>query len=94
MATDSKDAAQAALRKSGIERGQIYQHYKGGLYSIVDVGIKEDTMEPMVIYCSNLKGTTWIRTLADFTAIVTVGGISNGREIYTDTVSRFQRLTY
>jgi hypothetical protein len=81
---DPKDEAQASLRDSGIGRGQIYRHYKGGLYSIVDVAIKEDTLEPLVIYRSNAKGTTWARTLANFTERAPGGG--------HPPIPRFQRV--
>jgi hypothetical protein len=64
--SDDKDKAQAELAACGIRPGQVYRHYKGGLYTIVTLGIKEDTLEPMVAYHSNAKDTTWVRTLANF----------------------------
>ncbi len=63
---DPKDLAQEELSMTGLAPGMIFRHYKGGLYSIVCVGIKEDTLEPMVAYRSNAKGTVWVRTLANF----------------------------
>lgn len=63
---DPKDEAQQRLKDCDVEVGQIYRHYKGGLYTVVAVGLKEDTLEPMVAYHSNAKGTTWVRTLANF----------------------------
>lgn len=69
MGDNPKDAAQAALDRCSIKAGDIYRHYKGGLYSIVCTAIDEATLEPMVIYRSNSKGTTWARTLAVFTSL-------------------------
>jgi hypothetical protein len=63
---DPKDQAQTVLDGCGIEPGQVYRHYKGGLYVIVAVAIDEASLEPMVVYRSNRRGTTWIRTLANF----------------------------
>jgi hypothetical protein len=49
------------------KRGQVFRHYKGGLYSIVTVSLEVGTLAPLVTYISNLKGTAWTRTLANFT---------------------------
>lgn len=72
-----KDWAQAKLKECGVKPGQIYRHYKGGLYTVVAVSLKEDTMEPMVTYHSNVKESTWTRTLANFTE--TLQGIGRGQ---------------
>lgn len=61
-----KDLAQQQA-VGGPQVGEIYRHYKGGLYVIVARSIKEDTLEPLVTYRSNAKGTFWTRTLANFT---------------------------
>lgn len=50
----------------GPQPGQIFRHYKGGLYTIVARSVKEDTLEPLVTYLSNRHGTNWTRTLANF----------------------------
>jgi hypothetical protein len=55
--------------------GQVYEHYKGGLYSIVAVAIREDTLVPVVIYQSNLYGTVMERTLENFQENVLVDGV-------------------
>lgn len=83
---DPKDAAQAALTRSGIRPGQIYRHYNGGLYSVVAVCIKEDTLEPMVVYQSNVKGSVWTRTLANWSEDVAQG-------MPGEPVPRFERET-
>jgi hypothetical protein len=52
------------------KRGQVYRHYKGGLYSVVSVSIQEDTLEELVTYTSSLKGGDTTRPLANFTELV------------------------
>jgi hypothetical protein len=85
MGDDSaKDVAQAELAMSGISGGQIYRHYKGGYYCVVAVSLKEDTLEPLVTYHSNLTDTDWTRTLQNFTEMVE---LPNGERI-----KRFTRV--
>lgn len=62
------DEANTLIIKSSVRAGQIYRHYKGKLYSIVKIGLKEDTMEPMVVYRDERQ--VWIRSLTDFTQLV------------------------
>ena len=66
---DLKDMAQRQAI-GGPQPGEVYRHYKGGIYSIVARSIKEDTLEPLVTYHSNAKGTNWTRTLENFTEVV------------------------
>lgn len=50
-----------------IKKGQKWQHYKGGVYEIIGVGIDSENLEEMVIYKSLYsqekfpKGTIWVR---------------------------------
>lgn len=46
--------------------GEIYQHYKGGLFEIVATGFLEDTETPCVVYRSLKKDITWVRTAKNF----------------------------
>ncbi len=62
-----KDEAQARLAECPVKVGQIYRHYKGGLYSVVAVSLKEDDLNVLITYHSNLKATSWTRTLENFT---------------------------
>ena len=71
---DDKDLAQLQSTE-GPQAGQIYRHYKGGLYTVVARAIKEDTLEPLVIYQSNARGTVWARTLANFAEEVHLEGL-------------------
>jgi hypothetical protein len=72
---DNKDQAQANLAKITLKPGQRFRHYKrDGIYEIVTLAVKEDTLEPLVIYHSLTKGSTWVRTYADWNAEVEVEG--------------------
>jgi len=84
-----KDEAQEKLAVvssaiPGIQPGDIYSHYKGGLYVIVCLSIHESTLEPLVTYRSNARGTIWTRPLRNFTEI-----ISNYGE--REPIPRFQK---
>lgn len=46
--------------------GQIFLHYKGGIYEIVATGYLEASEEPCVIYRSKENNTVWVRTAKDF----------------------------
>ena len=63
-------------------KGDRYQHYKGGLYEIVDMAVHTETKEEVVVYRSLKYGTTWVRPLSVFSSWVTVDKIQ---------VPRFQR---
>lgn len=81
---DAKSVAQSeAMSTPGPLPGMVYEHYKGGIYSIVARSVKEDTLEPLVTYYSNERGTYWTRTLANFTGDAEWGGY---------TVPRFKRV--
>jgi hypothetical protein len=85
---EMKERAARALSAADVPQpGQVFRHYKGGLYSIVTPAIKEDTHEIMVIYRSNAKGTTWARTLANFTETIEIIDRDGAR------VQRFTRET-
>lgn len=62
-----KDQAQAELRKLPLKEGDKFTHYKaGGTYEIVTLAVKEDTLEPMVVYCNLERKSTWVRTHENF----------------------------
>lgn len=75
LEADDKGAALGALRKSGFAVGQYFQHYKGGKYVITDLGVFENTLEPIVGYRASpmLEDWTWFRTLDDFRGSVPQG---------------------
>jgi hypothetical protein len=67
MTTDElKDQAQIHAQGYAIAPGDVFRHYKGGLYVIVCVSIKEDTLDTLITYRSNKKGTIWTRTASNF----------------------------
>lgn len=67
----AKDKAQAELAALPIEIGQKYTHYKGGEYEVIALALKEDTLEPMVIYTSPQHGNTvWARGWDDWNSEV------------------------
>lgn len=76
---------------SGMEPGMIFRHYKGGLYTIVAVGLMEDTLKMMVAYRSNKKGTVWFRTLENFTQLLIYIAEPQGYG-HKDSVQRFTRV--
>jgi hypothetical protein len=71
---DPKDQAQQGLaRRRPPEPGDIYRHHKGDHYVIVCCSVHEDTLQHLVAYRSNRRGTTWTRSLDNFTESVDVG---------------------
>lgn len=39
----------------------LYQHYKGGLYTVYGIAIHTETKEEMVVYTTFLGEGTWVR---------------------------------
>lgn len=46
--------------------GQVWRHYKGDLYEIIDVGYYEPTGEMVVLYRPKDGGAPWVRPLGNF----------------------------
>lgn len=67
---DDKDTAQELLKNLPVKAGQKYRHFKGTDYEVMAVAIKEDTLEPLVVYRSFAKNSIWARTLENFTEYV------------------------
>lgn len=80
---EEKDRAQADLQALDLRPGDRFRHYKGGQYEIVNLAVKEDTLEPLVIYRSFTKDYMWARTLLNWNEDVEV----NGKK-----VRRFEKL--
>jgi len=71
---DDKDKAQVELKKLPLKPGDRFTHYKvGGIYEIVTLAVKEDTLEPLVVYYSHDKHSIWVRTYQNFTEDVDAG---------------------
>ena len=71
-----KDKAQAELKKLPLSVGSMFTHYKaGGTYEIMSLAVKEDTLEPLVIYRAIDHGNTiWARTYANWSEEVELEG--------------------
>lgn len=60
------------MQTTGPQPGDVYEHYKGGLYSIVGQCMHKDTRTFYVVYHSNLLGMNWLQPLSEFEAVVTL----------------------
>jgi hypothetical protein len=58
------------------KHGQIFQHYKGGMYEIVATGFLEDSEAPCVVYRSLEKKIVWVRTAKNFLEVIEHNGES------------------
>lgn len=62
-----------------VETNQVWEHWKGGYYTIVGTGFQEATGEAVVVYTkypARLDGTMvdlWVRTLSDFLGMAEKG---------------------
>ncbi len=67
--------------KKQIPIGSTWQHYRGGLYKVISIGILEATLEPCVIYESinTPIGGPWIRTTSAWSEIIEKDGINKPR---------------
>ena len=74
--TDKKSDGQDYVRslQNEYRPGDYWTHYKGGVYQILSLGVKEDTGEAMVVYKSLKHGTVWIRTLSNWNDDVAILG--------------------
>jgi hypothetical protein len=45
--------------------GDMYTHFKGGQYEVVDRALMEATLEPYIVY-RGVDGRVWIRPLDEF----------------------------
>jgi hypothetical protein len=60
-----------------IVKGATYQHYKGKLYTLIDVVRHSETLEEMVLYetqYENDLGRIWVRPLKMFQENVIIDG--------------------
>lgn len=66
--------------------GEVYRHYKGGLYTVIGIGQHTESGERLVAYRDD-DGKIWFRPVSMFSDLVsdpkTIGGL----------VRRFIRLT-
>lgn len=77
-----KDIAQAELQELPLKAGDKFTHYKvGGTYEIVILAVKEDALEPLVVYRSHDHNSVWVRTYENFTEEVEYEGKKTKRFI-------------
>jgi hypothetical protein len=76
-----KDVAQEKLRELPIKPGDRFRHYKAdGVYEVVTLAVKEDTLEPLVVYRSlGHGGTIWVRTYENWSQEVDDAGTIKAR---------------
>lgn len=58
-----------------VRRGQVFKHYKGGEYRVLEVGTHTENEETMIVYRA-LRGDprVWVRPLGVFRSLVMVDG--------------------
>lgn len=56
-----------------VNKGEIYLHFKGGKYGVIEVARHCDTEEEFVVYRDLSTGIAYIRKLNEFEEIMTSG---------------------
>mgnify|MGYP001594948520 CR=1 FL=1 len=64
------DELQASMLGNGPQRGEVYRHYKGGLYLVLGQCLREGDLKIEVVYKNLLTGSVWSRTLFDWNEMV------------------------
>lgn len=49
-----------------LERGVKLQHYKGGKYTVLNIGTHSETLEEVVIYQNDADRKVWVRAISMF----------------------------
>lgn len=58
-----------------VRRGQVYRHYKGSEYRVLEVGTHTETGETMVVYREDRGDrVVWVRPLGIFSSLVMQDG--------------------
>ena len=66
--------------KSEVQPGEKYRHYKGNLYTVLEIALIEATLEPAVMYRAEYGAKlTFIRTVKEWSDQVTFKGKSTPR---------------
>lgn len=66
-----------------IELDKVYEHYKGGRYTIIGIGFHSETLEEYVVYKSQKNSKIWLRPKEMFNETVVVNN---------DRVPRFKLI--
>ena len=56
-----------------VTKGEIYRHFKGGVYGIVEVALHHETRDIFVVYRNLETSECFIRPLEDFEGIANCG---------------------
>lgn len=63
--------------------GSLWKHYKGALYRVLSIGVRESTLDFEVCYSSlDQRNLVWIRPLSEWTETVTWKGQQLSRFVY------------
>ncbi len=63
-----------------IKKSDIYKHYKGNRYKIIEIAKHSETLEDMVIYKALYgEGVVWVRSKTMFEENVLVDGVGTPR---------------
>lgn len=49
-----------------VNSGDLFYHFKGGLYTVIEVAKQTETGEKLVVYRSVENGTVWARPMSMF----------------------------
>ena len=71
------------MSEEALASGQVYEHYKGGIYVVWAIAKVEATLEEVVVYMGQ-DGQFWTRPVANFQEYVALGDTE---------VPRFKRIT-
>jgi len=55
-------------------KGKTFKHYKGGIYTVIDVALHTEDCSSLVIYKAHSDGTLWARPLDMFLETITHQG--------------------
>lgn len=57
-------------------KGQVYRHFKGDIYYVLDIAKRTETEEDMVVYTKfgTVDDTVWVRPVSMWNDIVEVNG--------------------
>lgn len=77
-----KDIKEILAGWDGFDRpspGDVFEHYKGDLFTVVETGFLEDAEAPCVVYKSQKLDIVWVRTAKNFFEEIEHQGVKRGR---------------
>ena len=73
-----------------VNSGDLFYHFKGGLYTVVEVATQTETGEKLVVYRSLENGTVWARPMSMFLSKIDKKRYPTH---YCELVYRFSKVT-